>query len=201
MKPEVLYKLEGLQTIDTVMNILNIKRQSALNLLSKLKKQQHLTTKSQGHHRIYKITMRKQRKRHPGMFDIVNKHSPHMKLNEWYDHQVHGKYTEEDALVDAIKTKSFRAILASLHLFKHIKDWKRLYKRAQENDCWQQVGALYEVAKLHYRVHRIPKNYTFNKSKTWKQITKLKNKNNFPEIQKRYKVYIPFNIYDIRSAS
>lgn len=201
MNYETLYKLEGLQTIETIMQKLGITKQSALNLVSKLKKEQHLTTKSQGRHRLYKITMRKQLPRKQGMFDIINKHSPHMKLNEWYDHQVHGKYTEEDALIDAIQTKSFRAILASLHLFSHIKDWKRLYKLAKENDCWQQVGALYDLAKLHFKVRKMPEKYSFKTFKTWKQLTQLKNRNNYPEIQKKYKVTIPFNENDLKEAS
>ncbi|MBS3138443.1 hypothetical protein J4207_01930 [Candidatus Woesearchaeota archaeon] len=116
-KDEILWKLEGLHTIETAMKTLSMKRQSTLNLLSKLKKEQ-------------------------------NKYSPHMKLAEWYDHQVHGVYGPEEALIDAIETQSFRVILASLHLFRHIKDWKKLYKLANERDCWNKVGALYDVARL-----------------------------------------------------
>ncbi|HLC67078.1 MAG TPA: hypothetical protein VJK52_05560, partial [Candidatus Nanoarchaeia archaeon] len=117
---EILRKLEGLHTVETVMKTLNITRQSALNLLSRLKKQQHVTTSGGGKQvRFYKIMMRKQLPRVPGMFDIINKYSPHMKLAPWYDHQVHGPYGPEEALIDAIQTKSFRVILASLRLFNH----------------------------------------------------------------------------------
>lgn len=148
-KDEILQKLEGLHTIETAMKTLSMKRQSTLNLLSKLKKEQYVTTSGGGKRkRLYKITMRKQRPRDPGMFDIINKYSPHMKLAEWYDHQVHGVYGPEEALIDAIETQSFRVILASLHLFRHIKDWKKLYKLANERDCWNKVGALYDVARL-----------------------------------------------------
>ena len=122
---EILWKLEGLQTVETVAEELNLTRQSAINLLSKLKKQGNVTVSGGGKQiRLYKITIRKQRERALGMFDIINKYSP-MKLSPWYDHQVHGIYGPEEALIDAIQTKSFRAILASLRLFSHIKDWKK----------------------------------------------------------------------------
>ena len=77
---ELLLKLEGLQTVETTAEALNIKKQSALNIISRLKKQGYVT-KSGGNRqkRLYKITARKQRKRDQGMFDIINKYSK-MKL-------------------------------------------------------------------------------------------------------------------------
>ena len=132
---DVLKTLEGLHTIETVAEALNIKNQSALNLISKLKKQGYVTTRGgYKQKRLYKIT--KQRKRDKGMFDIINKYSP-MKLAPWYDHQVHGAYGPEEALIDALQTQSFRAILASMKLFNHITDWPKLYNLAKKKDCWQ----------------------------------------------------------------
>ena len=201
MNNEILKKLEGLHTIDTVKETLKIKRQSSLNLLSKLKKQGYVTTTGGGKKkRLYKISMKKQRKREQGMFDILNKYSP-MKLNPWYDHQVHGRYTVEDALVDAIETKSFRAILASLRLFSHITNWKKLYKLAKEKDCWQQIGALHDVAKMNFRVRTIPKRYVKPSSKGWKQLTQLKERHNYPSIEKKWHVHIPFNNKDVVEIS
>ncbi|MBS3145871.1 hypothetical protein J4414_03655, partial [Candidatus Woesearchaeota archaeon] len=118
--------------------------------------------------RIYRITARKQRKRQEGMFDIINKYSPNMKIREWYDHQVHGVYGPEEALIDALQTQSFRLILASMRLFNHIKDWKKIYKLAKENNCWQKVGALYDVSRLFFKVKKMPERYrkrniSFNK--------------------------------------
>src|SRR3989344_8376183 len=159
-KDEILWKLEGLQTVETVMEKLSITKQSAINLLSKLKKEQHVTVQGGGRlKRLYKITMRKQLPRVLGMFDIINKYSPHMKLAPWYDHQVHGRYGPEEALIDAIQTENFRVILASLRLFNHIKDWPRLYKLAKERDCWPKVGALYDVARMFFRVRKMPVKY------------------------------------------
>jgi hypothetical protein len=216
---DILRKLEGLQTLQGATEKLEITRQGTLNLLSRLKKEGYVTTSGGGRKiRLYKITMRKQLARDPGMFDIINKYSPNFQVNEWFDHQVHGKYGPEEALIDAIKTKSFRLILASLRLFGHIKDWRRLHRLAKENDLVQEVGALYDVARLNLRTRKIPAlpleysprqrnlllrdspaNAADKKSVSlkWRQLTQLKERNNFPEIEKRWKVYIPFNEKDL----
>ena len=120
-----------------------------------------------------------------------------MKLNPWYDHQVHGTYGPEEALIDAIQTKSFRIILASIHLFKAIKDWKKLYMLAKEQDCWQQVGALYDVAKIHLKIRKMPERYyKHNKPRKWKLLTQLKKKSQ-PEISKKWHIYVPFSKHDM----
>ena len=202
VQEEMLRKIEGLQTVESVMGTLEIKRQSAVNLLSRLKKQGYITTMGGGKKiRLYKITQTKQRKRDRGMFDILNKYNQNFQLREWYDHQVHGKYTVEDAIVDAIETGSFRAILATLRLFNHITDWPRLYRLAKEKNSWQKVGALHDVSRAHYKARRIPSKYANIKGAyEWQQLTQLKNRNNFPDIQKKWHVYIPFNEKDILSA-
>ena len=200
MDEEKLRRIEGLQTIEIIMKELGISKQSALNLVSKLKKEQYLTnwegTKKK---RIYKITLRKQRPRDPGMFDMINKYSPNMKLNPWFDHQVHGKYGPEEALVDAVKTESPRAILASLRLFSHIKDWKRLYVLAKKEGVWQKIGAMYDVARLFFWTRKMKERYSAKGIKRWVWLTRIKRMN-FPEIAKKWKVYISFNEYDVREV-
>ena len=198
-KEEILQKIEGLQTIETIAETLKIKRQSAINLVSKLKKMGNTTLYMGGSKkRIYRITIRKQRKREVGVFDIINKYSP-MKIQPWFDHQVHGKYGAEDALIDAIETKSFRMILASLRLFNHITDWPKLYKLAKEKNCWNKVGALYDTARLFFRVRKMPKKYSSIKQKRWQTLTQLK-KINFPDIADKWQVYIPFNKKDVEAV-
>jgi len=196
---EVLWKLEGLHTVRTVADELNLTKQSALNLLSKLKKQGHVTTKGGGKQpRLYKITIRKQLPRENGMFDILNKYNPNFKLNPWYDHQVHGKYGPEEALIDAIQTKNFRVILASLRLFQHIKDWKKLYKMAKEKRVWQQVGALYSVARMYFKMRKM---HYYHKNRNLKIKYLIKNykteEKDFKPITKYWKVNIPFRKGDL----
>ncbi len=198
---EVLRKLEGLHTVETVAEALSIKRQSAINLLSRLKKEGYVTVEK---HRksLYKISMKKQRPRDPGMFDVINKYSPNMKLAPWYDHQVHGSYGPEEALIEAIETRSYRAILASTRLFSHIKDWPKVYQLANEKGIWQKVGALYDVARRFFRVKRMPLKYTHRKfSKKMYFIRKYPtSERDFDPITKKWKVAIPFRYGDIEKV-
>ena len=198
---ELLRKIEGWHTPETLASDLNIKRQSAINLISRLKKEGYVKTMIGGRRkRIYMIKARKQRERDPGMFDIINKYSTKsMQLAEWYDHQVHGTYGPEEALIDALDTKSFRVILASMRLFNHVNDWPKPYALAKEKVVWQKVGALYDLAKFHFRVRKMPEKYSGYEPVTWMHITKLHNRNNFPTIQKKWKVFIPFNEKDMGS--
>ena len=196
---KLLRRIEGLHTIETLQKELNLTKQSTINLISKLRKEEHITLFAGGgkKKRIYRITARKQRKRQEGMFDIINKYSPNMKIREWYDHQVHGVYGPEEALIDALQTQSFRLILASMRLFNHIKDWKKIYKLAKENNCWQKVGALYDVSRLFFKVKKMPERYRKRKYKKWIKLTQLKKKN-FPKISEKWHVYISFNKYDLK---
>jgi DNA-binding PadR family transcriptional regulator len=197
---ELLRKLEGLHSVDTVVDELHITRQSAINLISRLKREGYVTARGGGRKKkMYRITMKKQRKRDQGMFDIINRYSP-MKLMHWYDHQVHGHYGPEEALIDAIETKSFRAILASMKLFNHITDWPKLYKLAKEKDSWQKVGALYDVARLYFRVRKMPLRYTHKKWKRKKFLIERRyptKEAKFYPIEKRWNVPIPFRKGDI----
>ena len=196
---KLLRRIEGLHTVETLQKELNLTKQSTINLISKLRKEEHITLFAGGgkKKRIYRITARKQRKRQEGMFDIINKYSPNMKIREWYDHQVHGVYGPEEALIDALQTQSFRLILASMRLFNHIKDWKKIYKLAKENNCWQKVGALYDVSRLFFKVKKMPERYRKRKYKKWIKLTQLKKKN-FPKISEKWHVYISFNKYDLK---
>jgi len=199
-REETLRKLEGLQTVETAAQALGITRQSALNLLCRLRKEWHVTVDGGGRRkRLYRVTMRRQLPRVPGMFDIINRYSP-MKLLPWYDHQVHGRYGPEEAIVDAVETQKFRVILASLRLFAHVRDWPRLYAYAQEKGCWRKVGALYDVARMFFRVRTMPGRYCKVKTCRKVQITQLRTEN-FPEVAERWSVYIPFNEKDMEAVA
>lgn len=200
----LLIKLEGLHTVETAAEALQMKKQSALNLLSRLKKQGYVTVSGGGKlKRLYKITPYRQLPRHPGLFDVINKYSPYMKLQPWYDHQVHGLYGPEEALLDALKTKSFRVILASLRLFSHVTNWPKLYRLAKENDCWQKIGALYEISRLFFRVKRMPAKYASSSEVKKMQyiISNYKTKEPlFVSIQKKWHTGVPFNKSDLKKV-
>lgn len=193
---KMLVRIRGLHTVDSLAKTLNMSRQSALNLVSRLKKEGYIETSGGGRQkRFYKITTTRQRPRQEGLFDIINRHSP-MKVVPLYEHQVHGRYSEEDALIDALETKNFRVILAGLRLFGHIKNWKKLYELALKKESWPKVYALYELSKQFIRVRKMPAKYRHCRAAGWMAVTQLKTKN-FPELSEKYKVYIPFSRKDM----
>jgi len=200
-KEEVLKELEGFQMLEDIMRKLNLTKQSAINLVSKLKKEGYARVIFGGgkRKRNYHISQKKFRPRSPGMYDILNKYnSAGFQLSVYTDHQVHGKYTVEDAIIDAIQTKSFRKILATLRLFPHIKNWPRLYKLAKEKNCWQKVGALYDVSRLYFRSSRMPLRYECGKFNKKYFIRKYMTKEEkFIPIKKKWKIEIPFRKGDI----
>jgi len=197
-----LRKLEGLHTIETAMEAAGMKRQSTLNLLCRLKKEGYVTSSGGPRKHLYKIALYKQLPRNEGMFDILNKHNPHFQLSHWYDHQVHGRYKAEDALLDAIDTKSFRAILASLRLFSSITDWPYLYKEAKNRGSWQKVGALYDVARMQVRARKMPMRYP--RSHFAHRAYLISNypthEERFLPIEKKWNVPIPFREGDLRKG-
>jgi len=200
---DILRKIEGLQTIELVAEKLGLNRQSAINLMSKLKKERHVTVSGGGRRkRLYKVTLWRQLPRERGMFDIINKYSPNFQVNEWFDHQVHGVYTEEDALIDAIKTKSFRLVLASLRLFAHIRDWRKLYRLAKQEDLVQEVGALYDVARQMYRSEKIPGYFRVYSPRTRKYIIRDYRHVNPKHygIEKKWNVGLPFKEGDLNKG-
>jgi hypothetical protein len=197
---ELLKKLEGLHTIETAAKTLNVKEGTMRNILTKLKKEGYATGKGKKP-RLYRITTTKQRKRGIGMYTLINKYSK-MKLAEPYIHEVHGKYEAEDAIIDAIQTGSFRVILASLRLFNHVTDWKKLYREAKRKSIWNKVGALYDLARMHVKTRRIPKKY-WKPIKTGKEylIRDYKTKEeNYLWIRDKWNVEIPFRKGDMEKA-
>ena len=126
-----------------------------------------------------------------------------MKLMPWYDHQVHGHYGPEEALIDAIQTQSFRVILASMNLFNRITDWPNLYRLAKEKNCWQKVGALYDVARLYFRVKKMPLRYQNKKFGKKEFLIKRYNTTEkiYYPIKNKWNVEIPFKTGDISKVT
>ncbi|MBU1204037.1 MAG: hypothetical protein KKG60_03145 [Nanoarchaeota archaeon] len=198
---ELLKKLKGIQTIPSVMTNLNINRQKAVYCIYRLRKQGYVKTKRQStKKRIYYVSF--ENKLGGSTYEeLINKNSP-IKISVSGTHQVYGRTpTPEEALIYALKTKNFRTILASLGLFRKIKDWKLLYHLAKQNNLRKEIGALYELSRKRIRTRRTTKTFlnqsSPEKTEKYKYILPNMKSKDFNEIQKKWRVYIPFNKKDL----
>lgn len=149
----------GKFTIETYAKRRGITRQSALNRLSKLKKQGYVTVSGGGRQkRIYTLHNRPQEPAN-GFYTLVNKYSPE-KLVPQFKHTVRGDYTIEHAILDGIRIGDARTLAATQHLFRHVTDWKRLFDLAKKERRSDEVRDLYEKARQNTRVKRMPERYT-----------------------------------------
>ncbi len=149
-------------TVETFAKKHDITRQSAINKLSKLKKQGKAIVSGGGKQkRIYTISNKPIPKEN-GFYALVNKHSPE-KLTPKFTHQVNKNYTIEHAIIDGIKIGDVRTLNATKHLFNQIKNWKRLFDLAKENNIKKEVYDLYSQAKKEMKVKKIPEKYDKHK--------------------------------------
>ncbi|MEK6816618.1 MAG: hypothetical protein AABY09_03320 [Nanoarchaeota archaeon] len=194
-------KLEGVQTVESVMALLGVTKQKAIYYLHRMRKKGYLKAKRTSlKKRVYNISF--ENKLEGGSYyDIINQHSP-MKLAARDTYKVYGKrLTPEDAIVFAVKTKSLRTILASLPLFNHVKDWPSLYRSARKEGVEREIGALYDVARKNIKVRRMNRHYRANAAPKIKSefhfiIEGMKSKD-YKGIENEWKVYIPFNKIDL----
>ena len=197
---DILKKLEGVQTIETVMDALNVSKQKAIYYLYRLRKKGYVKTKKLSNNkRVYNISF-ENRLQGISYYDIINNNSP-IKLAANIKYKVYGNPSLEETLVYALKTQSFRTILASLSLFKKINNWSLLYNLAKKNKVERQVTALYEISRKLILTRKMTKRFKNNalpkKDSKWEYIiTKLKSED-FKDIEKKWKVYIPFNKRDL----
>src|SRR3989344_8582189 len=144
---ELLKKLVGVQTIVSVMDILNVNKKMAIYYLHRLRTEGYVKTKKQSNNtRVYTISI-DNKLGGKSYYDIMNQYSP-IKISTPVIHRIYGKEPSvEETLLYAIKTQSLRTILASLALFKKINNWVELYRLAKENHVERQGGALYELSR------------------------------------------------------
>ncbi|MCX6710384.1 MAG: hypothetical protein NTV63_05565 [Candidatus Woesearchaeota archaeon] len=200
-KSELLQKLAGIQTIESVMDILEADKKMAVYYIHRLRKEGYVKTRRQSNNRrVYNISL--DNKLGGKSYDeIINQYSP-IKISTSVIHRIYGKEPSlEETLIYAVKTKSLRAILASLALFKKISNWVELYNLAKENHIERQVGALYDLARKIMKVRRMADK--FRGSALPKEgykfeyvVPGLKSKD-FMEIEKSWKIYLPFNKKDL----
>ena len=199
-KQELLQKLAGIQTIESVMDILRVDIKMAIYYLHRLRKEGYIKTKRQSNNRrVYNISL-DNKLGGKSYYEIINQHSP-IKISTPVIYRIYGKEPSlEETLIYAIKTKSLRTILASLALFKKINNWVELYNLAKENHIERQVGALYDLARQVMKVRKM--SLKFRSSALPKEecrfeyaVPELKSKD-FMEIERIWKMYLPFNKKD-----
>lgn len=197
---ELLKKLEGIQTIESVMKAIGVSRQKAIYYMHRLRKKGYVQTKQLSDNtRVYNISF-ENRLKGTSFYDIINKHSP-VKIVVPKVYKVYGREPSiEETLVYAVKTQSLRTILAALALFRKIEDWNELYRLAKKNRIERQVGALYDTARKVMRVKRMTRFFrrrTLPKDDYWYFIIPGLKSNDFKSIEKIWQIYIPFNIKDL----
>ena len=199
---ELAKKLEGLNTLKMVKERLNVKKSTAVKIISILRKDGFVETSGGGKKpRLYKVSpIRVAGKEHLGLYDIINKYSK-VKLFEPYKHKVMDRvFSVEEAISMAIKEGNFRLVLASLGLFNFVKDWSKLHYYAKKYNIMRKVGALYEISRLWIKTRKMDertrKSLLKGKDKEKFIIKPLKSKD-FKDIEKKWRIYIPFNKSDL----
>jgi len=199
---ELIEKVNGIQTIESIKNALNVDRTRAIYLIYRLRKNGYVITKQDSNNsRIYFIS-KQNRLGGTSYIDIINENSP-IKLSSSEVYKIYGRNVSiEETIVYALKTHRFRYILASLGLYKKINNWKELYRLAKKNDLIREVGALYYLSRMIIpRVKKMSKFFEYhallkNENKYRYIIQNLKSKD-FSSIEEKWKVFIPFSNEDL----
>jgi hypothetical protein len=195
-------KLQGLNTISTICRKLDIREKTAINYVHEMRMMGLVkTARGKNKVRIYNISpVKKTESGYPGMYDIINMYSP-MKIAEPFEHRVYEKMGIEEAITRALETKDFRIILSSIALFRHVKDWSKLYEYAKRSGNRRKVGALYDLSRQIMKVRRIDKRIERRLLEAKQEdafiVPKIRTRD-FPSIEKKWKVHIPFTKGDLR---
>lgn len=200
---ELIEKVNGMQTIESIKNELDVDRAKAIYLIYRLRKKGYVITKQDSNNsRIYFIS-RQNRLGGTSYIDVINENSP-IKLSSSEIYKIYGrKVSIEETIVYALKTHRFRYILSSLGLYKKIKNWKELYRLAKKNDLIKEIGALYNLARMVIprikKMNKVFEHYALLKDKNKYRyiIPNLKSKD-FSLIEEKWKVFIPFSYEDLR---
>ena len=200
---ELLQKLTGIHTISSIMNLLKVNRDKAIYYVHRLRKQGYVKTRKNAEgKRVYYISLENKLKGR-SYIDVINENSP-INLYSSVDFKIYGKSPSlEDTLIYSLKSKDFRIILASLALFKRITKWKELYALAKKNSLKRQICALYELSRKFMKVRKMHKlflrNSLPNKDDKFVYIIKGLKSIHFKDIEKKWKIYIPFSISDLEA--
>ena len=102
----------------------------------------------------------------------------------------------------AVKTKRFRLILSALGLFNKIEDWPLLNKLCRKEKICHKIGALYDVAKKIFKVRRMDertRKSLLNSKIDDKYVVGKVHSKDFKEVERLWKVYVPFNKADLEA--
>ncbi|MFH1682515.1 MAG: hypothetical protein ABIA37_01840 [Candidatus Woesearchaeota archaeon] len=198
---ELAKKLEGTQTIESVMVLLEVSRPKAVYFVYRLRKKGYVITKrtSKGK-RVYYVSPQ-HRLKGTSYFEMINKYSP-IKIVPRNDYLIYGKKPSlEEVFIFALDTRNLRTILASLGLFRQIHDWQKMYTLAKQKELERKVGALYDLAKRYLKTRKMVKRFRNNslpqKGDRYQYIIKNFKSKDFQDIEKRWRVHLPFNKQDL----
>jgi len=201
---ELAQELKGLNTLKMIESALNVDRTKAIYIVYKLRKKGFVETKYQSDKtRVYHISPQNALGG-TSYIDILNRYSP-LKLLAAEIHKIYGREPSiEETLIYAVNSRSIRYIIASLALFRKVRNWSELYKRAKEKNLVREVAALYDISRLVVpKVRRMPQRFktlaTPKKSHKYRYILKVFDSDDFKDTEKKWKVYIPLNYSDLTS--
>ena len=201
----IINAIEGTGTIEDVQEKLKIDRAKAIYLLHRLRRLGYIKTKYlPNKKRIYSISPLNKLDG-IGYLESFNNNMPNasLRISDKEDYFVHGrKIRAEDELIYALKKGTVRYVISSLFLFRKIEDWSYLYRLAKKEDLTRQISALYEVARIFIKkVRKMSKRFrrltTPKKNDKYLFVIKGFNSDDFEEIEKKWKVYIPLNRADL----
>lgn len=206
---KLVESLQGIYTLETLADRLKINKSKAIYVIHRLRKLGFVKTSyGASKKRLYDLSLRNKQKG-VSYTTKINEASqnPAIKIalsNPYYVYDRIPSY--EEALIYAIKQRDVRYIIASLALFRRISNWSLLYRLAKKEDLIREVAALYGISRLIVaKVRRMPKRFktlaTPKKSDKFKYIIEGFDSDDFKDIEKRWKIYIPLNRADLEEYS
>lgn len=197
---ELYNRLKGMHTVESIQRVLGVSRQMAIYYVHRLRKAGYVrTTGGAGKVRIYRVN-RRYALGGISYEDVISRFTP-IKLYTG-DRLIHGRVPSvEETLVYTLKQGTPRFSLASLWLFNRIDDWQSLYQQARKAQVLPLLVALYDIARLHMRVRRMPARFrTYAKRHIAPMPSSGFRSRSFQDIEDRWQVHIPLNKADIRSV-
>jgi len=193
---KIAKELEGMQTLETISDMLKLKKTTCLNIISKLKKRGYLRRTGGGKQkRIYIISPRVL-SHGKGMFDILNRYSKE-KIIPPFIHVAHSRYSIEEAIVDLVVLNDIRININLLRLFNHVKDWNKLYLLSKIKRVCRNVGLLYDIARQATKTKTMPNNIYSRFLKSKFALKYKSESTSFKELSKKWRLKAPFNRKDL----